>query len=218
MLDSVYKHRNENDSSSLKKSFQKLDSINHLQEKNHELRYSIYEKINNKNIGTLVALEKQLQSNKYIVSRFNKKLVLLTHEKSQEMINAYLKGDIAELEKRQYYYAGSRQYRRFISVLDVAVHVAPETNYLSRILKINRSYLTGLVDRLEMATHKNTDSLLSAAFFHQRQAINQEPYAAYIHNEIGNLYLSRRVYDSALYHFDYALILSLHGQCRGVIK
>ena len=207
LIDSIEKKINKNDSLTRKKSFQEVDSIHLLSKKDNDLRNFIFDKLNNTQTGLLLILEKQLHENKYIVSRFNEKFVLLAHEKLQEMINAYLIGDLAELEKRQYYY-GNRQYRRFLSILDVAIHLAPETNYLRRILEINRSYLTGLIDRLEMATQKKTDSLLRSAFYQQRQALKMEPYAAYIHNEIGNLYFSSRLYDSALYHFDFALILS----------
>jgi predicted Zn-dependent protease len=59
-----------------------------------------------------------------------------------------------------------------------------------------------------MSSNKKTDSLLQAAFKHQRHAMEMEPYAAYIHNEMGNLYMQQRSYDSAAYHFDYALVLS----------
>ena len=207
LINSINKKINQNDSLTIKKSFQEIDSIELLITKDFYLKSFIETKLENTQTGLLVTLEKQLHENKYIVSRFNEKIVLLAHEKLQEMINAYLTGDLAELEKRQYYY-GNRHYRRFLSILDVAIHVAPETNYLRKILEINRSYLTGLIDRLEMATQKKTDSLLRSAFYHQRQALKMEPYAAYIHNEIGNLYFSRRLYDSALYHFDFALILS----------
>jgi len=207
LINSINKTINKNDSLAIKKSFEEIDSINLLSTNDFYLKSYIEKKLSNTETGLLLTLEKQLHENKFIVSRFNEKFVLLAHEKLQEMINAYLTGDLAELEKRQYYY-GNRQYRRFLNILDVAIHVAPETNYLRRILEINRSYLTGLIDRLEMATQKKTDSLLHSAFYHQRQALKMEPYAAYIHNEIGNLYFSRRLYDSALYHFDFALILS----------
>ena len=207
LIDSIKKKINKNDGLTNKKSFQEIDSISLLSIKDDDLRNFIIDKLNNTKTDLLLTLEKQLHENKYILSRFNEKFVLLAHEKLQEMINAYLTGDLAELEKRQYYY-GNRQYRKFLSMLDVALHVAPETNYFRRILEINRSYLTGLIDRLEMATQKKTDSLLRSAFYHQRQALKMEPYAAYIHNEIGNLYFSRQLYDSALYHFDFALILS----------
>lgn len=35
-----------------------------------------------------------------------------------------------------------------------------------------------------------------------------EPYSAFIHNEMGNIYFQKKMYDSALYHFNYATLLS----------
>ena len=206
--DSINEHTDRKDTTKWKQVLPIADSLWNLMNENSDYKGAVIKKMDNKDIATLVALQKQLENNSYTVSRFNEKLVQLTHEKSQDMINAYLNGDLAELERRQYYYAGSRQYRNFLSVLDVAIHVAPETNYLSSILKINRSYISGLVDRLEMTTSKKRDSLLQSAFTNQRQALKQEPYAAYIHNELGNLFLQQHIFDSAAYHFNYALMLS----------
>lgn len=157
---------------------------------------------------TLNMLQRQLGSNRFAAVRFNEKLIELTHLKMQDMINAYLTGDLAELEKRQYYYTRSRQYRSFLPVIKVAIHVAQEKHYLTRILRTNLAYLSGLVDRLQMATNRQTDSLLHSAFLFQREAMKMDPYAAYIHNELGNLHLQQNLYDSAAYHFDYALLLS----------
>ncbi len=157
---------------------------------------------------TLALLKNQLIKNKALRKSFNERFVQAIHEKGQDMINAYLTGDIAELEKRQYYYAGNRQYHLYLSQLDLALYLVPKDNQLSNILHIHKSYITGLINRLEMATTKNTDSLLALAFTNQIQALQLEPYAAYIHNELGNLYLHRKKYDSAEHHFALAVELS----------
>ena len=160
------------------------------------------------NPDSLKLLRNQLLKNKSLNERFNERFIELVHEKGQDMINAYLEGDLAELEKRQYYYAGNRQYRDFLFMLKVAIQIAPDNHSLTGLLKLNYSYLSGLIDRLEMATGDNADSLLNKAFIHQRQAMQQEPYAAYIHNELGNLFLHKKQFDSASYHFDLANVLS----------
>lgn len=166
---------------------------------------SIYDILN---LDSLKLLKNQLLKNKPVNNRFNERLIQMVHEKGQEMINAYLAGDLAELEKRQYYYSGNRQYSDFISMLHVAMQLAPESHRLSQLLKVNNSYLSGLVSRMYLATQTNTDSLLDSAFFYQRQALQLEPYAAYIHNELGNLYLHKKQFDSADYHFNLAAVLS----------
>ena len=160
------------------------------------------------NLDSLKLLRAQLLKNKSLNARFNERFIEMVHNKGQDMINAYLDGDLAELEKRQYYYSGNREYSYFLSMLKVAIHIAPANHSLAGLLKVNYSYLAGLIDRLGMATGRNTDSSLNRAFIHQREALQLEPYAAYIHNELGNLYLHIKSFDSAAYHFNLANALS----------
>ena len=159
-------------------------------------------------LNKLDELSKQLVSLKYVIARFNEKFVQMVQTKGQEMINAYLKGDLAEIERRQYYYSGTRTYTNFLKQLQLAIKLVNPNNYLARILAIQYSYLGGLNCRLAMETTLETDSLLQAAFIHQSEALKLDPYAPYIHNEIGNLYDQKNNYDSAEYHFNMASILS----------
>jgi len=159
-------------------------------------------------IDSLNLLKNQLIKNKSVLRRFNELLVQAVHQKGQEMVNAYLGGDLAELEKRQYYYSGKRQYSDYLSMLHFAMQIAPPDHQLARLLKVHDSYLSGLIERLKMATSAKNESLLKSAFRHQKQALKLEPYAAYIHNELGNLYLNKKRYDSAEYHFGLAAVLA----------
>ena len=157
----------------------------------------------------LSKLSDQLQKNSFSNNNFVQRFVQLIHNRSQEMINAYLRGDLAELEKRQYYATGNRNYRDFLPLLKIAVNIAPENNYLKNILRINEAYLTGLIDRLDIMTNAlSADSLLQTASKKIKVALKLEPYSAYIHNEMGNIYFQQKKYDSSLYHFDYAAMLA----------
>lgn len=160
------------------------------------------------NADTLKQLLKQLQSNKFLIARFNEKFIQITHDKAQDMINAYLSGDLAELEKRQYYYNGERSYGSLLPSLKLAETLVAPDNYLSHILKTQYSYISGLVNRLEMAINPKQDSLLKLAFQHLQEALQLEPYAPYIHNELGNLFIQKKNYDSAAYHYNLAAILA----------
>ena len=154
-------------------------------------------------------LADQLKKNSSSRSNFIQKFVQLIHDRSQQMINAYLRGDVAELEKRQYYATGNRDYRDFLPLMKIAVNIAPENNYLKNILKINEAYLTGLIDRLDIMTNEElADSLLQTAYEKINTALQLEPYSAYIHNELGNIYFQKKAYDSALYHFNFAAQLT----------
>ncbi len=154
-------------------------------------------------------LQNQLSDNQYLIKRFNENLVQSVHKKCQVLINAYLSGDLDELEKRQYYNTGKKPYGNFLSLMQVAISITPEDHYLYKILNINKHYLSGLEQRMQMAISKTgSDSLLQKAFVEQRQALQLEPYAAYIHNELGNLYMQKKNVDSALYYFNYASALA----------
>ncbi len=156
----------------------------------------------------LKLFKSQVEQNPTLTQKFIDKFVLLIHNRGQDMINAYLAGDLAELEKRQYYYSGERNYTNFLNALEFANHILPENNYLKNILSVNQAYLAGVIARIGLANQPNTDSLLRASFAFQRKAFDLEPYAAYIQNELGNLYLNLNQKDSAEYHYNYAALLA----------
>lgn len=150
----------------------------------------------------------QLENKKIRINRFNDQFAAVVHNRAQEMVNAYLNGEESELEKRQYYYSGARQYSNFLAMLNIAMRLISEEHHLYNVLQINYHYLSGVIARLQMATSKKTDSLLKASFAFQRKTMELEPYAAYVHNEMGNLFLHKRNFDSALYHFNLSIVLA----------
>ncbi|XVJ67132.1 MAG: hypothetical protein HEQ40_13555 [Lacibacter sp.] len=157
---------------------------------------------------TLELLKKQLLTDASLRKQFNEKFVELVQTNAQAMINAYLNGEESELEKRQYYYSGSRNYNDFLPMIKLALTLIPSNHHLTQVLQINLHYLSGVLARLQMATSKKTDSLVKAAFQHQYKTLELEPYAAYVHNELANLYVHRKIFDSAQYHFDMASALA----------
>ncbi|MEP7081059.1 MAG: hypothetical protein ABI784_10045 [Ginsengibacter sp.] len=160
-------------------------------------------------LNHLVLLMDQLKKNSYSRSRFAERFVQLIQDQSQEMINAYLKGDMVELEKRQYYATGKRNYRAFLPLMKIAIKLAPDNNYLKNILQINEAYFDGLIDRLDIATDSlAADSLLSTASKKIQNAMALDPYSAYIHNEMGNILSEEKKYDSAIWHYNYASLIS----------
>jgi len=153
---------------------------------------------------TLQMLRKQLLTNTSLQKQFNERFAELVQNNAQSMINAYLNGEEAELEKRQYYYSGARNYKDFLPMIKVALTLIPSNHHLAGVLQINMHYLSGVLARLQLATSKKKDSLVKAAFRHQYKTLELEPYAAYVHNELANLYVHQKKFDSAQYHFDFA--------------
>lgn len=188
-----------------RKYFWGKDSMQHR----NESPVGYDEAIRNANkLDSFNLLKNQLSKNKILGKRFIEKFVELIHNRTQEMTNAYLSGDIAELEKRQYYYKGERQYNDFLSLLNYSLQLIPEDHHLASVLRLNATYLGGLMARLNMATMKKTDSLLKVAVAYQRKSMQADPYAGYIHNELGNLFVNQKKYDSANYHFNFASTLA----------
>lgn len=139
----------------------------------------------------------------FFAEEFNRRFIHYVQGRAQRMILAYIEGDAAELEKRQYYSSGKRNYNDFLSLLNVAVNLTPADNELAHVLQVDRLYLTGLVARLNMATagEAETDSLLKVAFICQSAALKAEPLAAYVLNELGNLTLRQKDFSAASAYF-----------------
>jgi tetratricopeptide (TPR) repeat protein len=177
------------------------DTINKRNER--ELLYDDFA-----DIDSLKQIKQQLLSDAALQKQFTELFVEHVHNTVQKMINAYLNGEESELEKRQYYYSGARNYNDFLSVTKTALSLIPSNHHLASVLQINLHYLSGVLARMQMATSKKTDSLVKAAFRHQYKTLELEPYAAYVHNELANLYVHQKRFDSAQYHFDMAAALA----------
>jgi tetratricopeptide (TPR) repeat protein/uncharacterized caspase-like protein len=157
---------------------------------------------------TLRLLKNELLTNTALHKQFNEQFAELVQNSAQAMTNAYLNGEEAELEKRQYYYSGARNYNDFLPMIKVALQLIPANHHLAEVLQINLNYLSGVLARIQMATSKKKDSLVKAAFRFQYKTLELEPYAAYVHNELANLYVHQKKFDSAQYHFDMASALA----------
>ncbi len=164
-----------------------------------------FEKI--KILKDLLKLKQQLYQNKTLHESLINDFVSLTHRKGQKEINDYLTGNKDDLNKRQYY-EGTSHFDILLNQLQVAIQLVKPENQLLDILKVNYSYLAGLIARLKMATSPNLDSLSAIALKFQLETKQLIKYAAYVDNELGNLYLQKKDYNMAEEHFDLALNLA----------
>ena len=80
-------------------------------------------------------LEKTLKENKDALKRFNNKLAVMLSDRGQEVINLYLDGDAAELERRRYYNSESNGYDIYPKMFSVALKLTSPENYLYKILQ-----------------------------------------------------------------------------------
>ena len=142
-------------------------------------------------INKLNELQKNLQRNTEMLNRFNEMLVIEFDNKAQAVINHYLEGDEAELERRRYYNVASSGYDVYPKMLTVALKLTQPDNYFYNILQVKLHYFSGVVHRLNLPTTPDIDSLLELAFAEQRKALALETRAAYIYNELGILYMAK---------------------------
>src|SRR6266496_6862125 len=142
-------------------------------------------------------LEKTLRENKDAVERFSNKLAVMLSDIGQTVINQYIDGDEADLERRRYYNAGNNGYDVYPKMFAVALNVTKPEDYLHHILEIKLHYFSGVAARLKIPKVEDPTRLFDTAMMEQKKAFELEKNAAYIQNELGILYDYKRDYVTA---------------------
>ena len=127
------------------------------------------------------------------------------HDIVQGIINVYLAGDEAELEERRYYNVDSLGYVKYLDMLTMAERLLESDHPLQSIIKIKKHYLTGIIARLQIPTTHNLDSILNIAYHAQQKAVSLAPKAAYVHNELGIIYVYKNDLQNGIKHFNKAI-------------
>ncbi len=154
-------------------------------------------------MDSLEAEELYLQRslNPKINQQFKQHLAATIHDRIQLLINLYLKGDEEELERRQYYNSGSAVYDKYPIMIETALKFLNKDQPLYHILEVKKYYFAGVALKLKIPLSTNPDSLVDLALNEQLKAYDLEKNAAYIHNELGNLFKYKRQYDLSLEHY-----------------
>ena len=132
---------------------------------------------------------------------FTDNIIVFLHGRGQNIINLYLEGDAAELERRRYYNSKKSNYDIYPVMFDVALKLTDSTDLLNRTLKINEYYFGAVASRVAIPLVEDPTELIAKAFSQIRTALKLEDKAAYIYNELGLLYKLRKQYDSAEINF-----------------
>ncbi len=138
-------------------------------------------------LNKLIQLENLLHGNKETHKRFNSRLAVAFDDAGQEVIDQYMRGDAAELEKRRYYNSNNNGYDVYPKMFEVAMKLIQPDNELYNILKVKQLYFEGVAIRLQIPLVKNAKPLIEKAWNIQKKAFALEKNAAYINNELGNL-------------------------------
>ena len=157
----------------------------------------------------LLQLQADLQQSTIAQKRFNDKLATILQEKGQQVVNLYLNGDAAELERRNYYDENIDDYSVYVDMFDVALKLTPPGDkYQITALQVMRHYFAAVALRLQMPRVANTKPLIETAIFELNQALNLEENAAYIYNELAILYYYKRDVVQAQKYFIKATIIA----------
>jgi len=152
-------------------------------------------------IRKLEELRSALQADPAMLKKFSSKLAVAFDETGQQVINQYLLGDEAELERRRYYNAENNGYDVYPKLFSVAMKLTPSDSYLRKILEMKMHYFRGVSIRLKIPTVKEPLPLIEQALEEQKKALALEETAAYIYNELGVLYGMKKDYAVAENYF-----------------
>ena len=119
-------------------------------------------------LGKVDQLKKSFEQNSDALKRFNDKLVVTLSDRGQEIINLYLNGDAAELERRRYYNANSSGYDVYPKMFSVALKLADPQSRLYHILPVKLHYFAGVAARLKVPTVNDPKPLLDIAMTEQQ--------------------------------------------------
>ncbi len=160
---------------------------------------------NKAGVAKLNELLAEIEGSPDAVNRINEMLVMAFDDKVQEVINRYLKGDEAELERRRYYNVANNGYDIYPRMLEVAMRLTDPSGFYYNMLRVKRHYFTGVTLRLKIPLSPAPAELIEQAFTEQQKALAIEKTAPYIYNELGILYMLKKQYGKAEANFREAI-------------
>lgn len=164
-----------------------------------EIAFALINKLKNglKNetgISKLNDLQTELHNDKGSLDRLNEMILIVFDDNVQEVINQYLKGDEAELERRRYYNSKNSGYDIYPRMLRVAMQLTDPSGFYYRMLLVKLHYFSGVTFRLKIPVTENPAPLIEQALAEQQKALALEKTAAWIYNELGILYDLKKQY------------------------
>lgn len=164
--------------------------------------------VNETQLEVLKLLAAQLSINKRLQKQFISRLVVNIDDHVQEVINDYLDGAEAELERRRYYNSLTNGYDVYPKMLALALKLTDADDPLYKNLQVKQYYMQGVAYRLKIPLIENSQALFDSSFSMQQKAYALEENAAYINQEMGILHLEEGKFKQAENHFLKAAILS----------
>ena len=139
----------------------------------------------------------QLKNDSDFRRAIERKLVVLIHDKGQEVLNAYLEGDVAELERRRYYNVSDNGFDSYPFMFATARKLLSPDDFLYEILEVNEYYFGGLSLLTKIPLTQKPDFLMQKALELEMKALELETSAPYIYNVLGTLFFYKKEYPKA---------------------
>ncbi len=203
---------------SLLKNNDKLESVNYVQLNalpKNDIPFAFIKQVkiihgSNINLKKIDELAAGIRKDPKKLKLFNESLVELIHTRGQKVINLYLEGDAAELERRRYYNSKNSGYDNYPAMYSLAIKLVEADNPLAHVLQVNQLYFTGVAARLRLPFVNAGEQkiLLEQALAAQQKALALEDNAAYLHNELGILYYFKKENEKAEKYYMNATMLA----------
>ena len=129
-----------------------------------------------------------------------RKLAAALQDEAQQALNAYLKLDNRELERRNNNIEAYIYYRNYMSR---SIELFGSRSFMTRIMRAKLYYFTGLVNRMKSVRDREPQLLESAAQS-QMDALELANDASFIHNELGVVYSLQNEWKKAIKQFEKA--------------
>ncbi|MBK6379589.1 MAG: caspase family protein [Chitinophagaceae bacterium] len=149
----------------------------------------------------LLELESALLNDTGRLARFNLDIASAFLDVGQNVITNYIKGDEAEMERRRYYNSKNNGYDVYTRIFVVALKLSKADKYYSTKAEVFLHYFTALALRLKIPLVEDQKPLIDSALQSLKKALAQEEYAAYIYNELGNIYQFKKEHAEAEKNF-----------------
>ncbi|MEQ1676028.1 MAG: tetratricopeptide repeat protein [Chitinophagaceae bacterium] len=148
-------------------------------------------------------MEKNIRKDSVQLKNFTEKMIELLHSTGQQVINKYLEGDAAELEKRRYFSNNISSFDKYADMFTIAAKLVDPDDPLFHILTVNGQYFNGVALRLKLpfVNEAEQSKLVDQAIAIQLKALTMDDNAAYIHNELGVLLEKKKKYAEAEKYF-----------------
>ncbi len=139
---------------------------------------------------------------------FNTKLAIALHDRGQEIINSYLRADPGDLEERSIIKFETTKYRWYPDLFKLVIKLLPEGHPLQDRVAVKEAYFSGASIRILALDLEDPLPAYNEAEALLQKALRLDPYAPYVHNELGIIYMRKNVLDKSEYHFNRAVELA----------